>query len=237
MNIVIVGFGRTGQQVKQIVDEREDLHCLGVISSRATRSLDEIEGDVDVIIDFSHPDNLSAIDAYAVAHGVPLVLATTGYEAEHIEKIHELSTKVPVAFTANFSLGVTVFKKLIGQLPSALLDTFDIELIERHHRYKLDAPSGTAKMLLTALDKEEKRERQYGREGMGKRGNEIGVHSIRGGSIPGEHTLILAGPDEVLEIKHQALSNRVFANGALLAAEFVVKQQPGLYDMEDVLFG
>lgn len=237
MNIVIVGLGRTGEQVKQIVDEREDLTCLGAVSSRATKSLDEIQGKADVLIDFSHPDSLSAIEAYAAAHDVPLVLATTGYEPQHVARIQALSAKVPIVFTANFSLGITVFKKLLGQLPPMLLDTYDIELVEKHHRYKLDAPSGTAKMLLTALDQEETRERKYGREGMGKRGNEIGVHVIRGGTIPGEHTLILAGPDEVLEIKHQALSNRVFANGAIVAAEFVCKQKPGLYDMEDVLFG
>jgi len=117
-----------------------------------------------------------------------------------------------------------------------LRDTFAIELIEKHHKMKLDAPSGTAKMLLKVLEEDNEFNKKYGREGIRKRGEEIGIHSVRGGTIAGEHTVLFAGDDEILEITHRAGSNRIFATGAVLAAQFAVRQAPGLYDMSDVLF-
>lgn len=144
---------------------------------------------------------------------------------------------MPVVYTSNFSLGITIFQQILKQITPVLRDAFDIEMIEKHHNRKLDAPSGTAKMLLAAIEEGKEYKKVYGREGFGKRGEEIGIHSIRAGSIAGEHTVLFAGEDEILEITHRAGSNRIFANGAVLAALFAAGQKPGLYNMSDVLFG
>ncbi len=141
-----------------------------------------------------------------------------------------------MVYTANFSLGITIFRQILKQIPPALRNAFDIEMIEKHHKTKLDAPSGTAKMLLADLEEGREYKKTYGRKGMGKREEGIGVHSVRGGSIAGEHTILFAGNDEVLEITHRAGSNRIFADGALLAARFARGKEPGLYDMNDVLY-
>ena len=123
------------------------------------------------------------------------------------------------------------------ELVSDLEDAFDIDIVEKHHNRKLDAPSGTAKMLLAAADESDAYEHVFGRDGNRKRGREIGVHAVRGGTIAGEHTVIYAGEDEILEIKHTAGSKKIFASGALKAAGFTADAEPGLYSMEDVLFG
>lgn len=237
MKAALIGFGKTGQTVKAAVDEADGIECIGVISSGNLKALDQLAEKPDVIIDFSHPVNLEMIRKYAGQHPVPLVLGTTGYAPEQIKVIEMLSQKMPVVFTSNFSLGITIFQQILKQITPVLRDSFDIELIEKHHSRKLDAPSGTAKMLLSALEEGREYRKVYGREGMRKRGDEIGVHSIRAGSIAGEHTVIYAGEDEILEITHKAGSNRIFAKGAILAARFAAVQTPGLYSMNDVLFG
>ena len=140
-------------------------------------------------------------------------------------------------FSANYSLGINVMKRVISEITPILEDAFDIEIVEKHHNRKLDAPSGTAKMLLAAADEDGRYDHVFGRDGNRKRGREIGVHAIRGGSIAGEHTVIYAGDDEILEVKHTAGSRKIFAAGALKAAAFAVNAEPGLYNMEDVLFG
>ena len=154
-----------------------------------------------------------------------------------LAEIDELAKVVPVVFSANYSLGVNVMKRVIAEITPILEDAFDIEIIEKHHNKKLDAPSGTAKMLLAAADGEGKYDHIFGREGNRKRGKEIGVHAIRAGSIAGEHTVIYAGEDEILEVKHTAGSKKIFASGALTAAAFAKDAAAGLYSMEDVLFG
>jgi 4-hydroxy-tetrahydrodipicolinate reductase len=237
MKVALIGFGKTGQTVKAAVDAAEEMECIGIISSGNLKDLGQLAEIPDVIIDFSHPINLEMIREYAERHPVSLVLGTTGYASEQIKVIEMMSRKVPVVFTSNFSLGITIFQQILKQITPVLRDSFDIELIEKHHNRKLDAPSGTAKMLLSALEEGREYAKVYGREGMRKRGDEIGVHSIRAGSIAGEHTVIYAGEDEILEITHKAGSNRIFANGAVLAARFAANQQPGLYSMSDVLFG
>ncbi len=219
MKTGLVGFGKTGQMTKQVIDETDGLECVGVVSSKYLKDLSEMTENPDVIIDFSHPSNLEMIRRYAEANPAALVLGTTGYGPEHLEVIKALAEKVPVVYTANFSLGVTVFQQILKQIAPVLRDTFDAEMVEKHHRRKLDAPSGTAKMLLAAMDD----------------GN-TAVHSVRAGTIAGEHTVIFAGEDEVLEITHRAGSNRIFANGAVLAAQFAAGREPGLYNMNDVLF-
>lgn len=220
MKIGLVGYGKTGQMVKQAIDESSDMQCVGIISSKFLKDLSDINEKTDVIIDFSHPSNLDMIMEYAERNPVALVLGTTGYSPEQIGKIEALAESVPVVYTANFSLGITIFQQVLKRITPVLRDKFDIELIEKHHRRKLDAPSGTAKMLLSALEDDK----------------EIGIHSVRAGTIAGEHTVLFAGDDEILEITHRAGSNKIFATGAILAAQFAVWQSPGLYDMNDVLF-
>lgn len=219
MKVGLVGFGKTGQTAKQAIDEADGMECVGVVSSKYLKDLAQMTENPDVIIDFSHPSNLEMIRRYAEANPVALVLGTTGYGPEHLDRIKALAGKVPVVYTANFSLGVTVFQQILKQITPVLRNTFDIEMVEKHHKMKLDAPSGTAKMLLSAMDTENAE-----------------VHSLRAGTIAGEHTVIFAGEDEILEITHRASSNRIFAKGAILAAQFAAGREPGLYSMNDVLF-
>lgn len=237
MKIALVGYGKTGQTVKRTIDETEGMECVGVVSSKSLKDLSEITEKIDVIVDFSHPSNLEMIMEYAEKNLTALVIGTTGYKEEQISAIKAMAQKVPVVYTSNFSLGITIFQQVLKQITPVLRNSFDIELIEKHHRMKVDAPSGTAKMLLASLEEGKEYPKVYGREGFGKRGEEIGVHVVRGGTIPGEHTVIFAGEDEVFEITHRAGSNRIFAAGAVLAAQFATGKVPGLYDMKDVLFG
>ncbi len=237
MKIALVGYGKTGQTVKRTIDETEGMECVGVVSSKSLKDLSEIKEKIDVIVDFSHPSNLEMIMEYAEKNLTALVIGTTGYKEEQISAIKAMAQKVPVVYTSNFSLGITIFQQVLKQITPVLRNSFDIELIEKHHRMKVDAPSGTAKMLLASLEEGKEYPKVYGREGLGKRGEEIGVHVVRGGTIPGEHTVIFAGEDEIFEITHRAGSNRIFAAGAVLAAQFAAGKSPGLYDMKDVLFG
>lgn len=236
MKIALVGYGKTGQMVRKTLDETDGMECVGIVSSKHASNLFSIVENPDVIIDFSHPANLDMIREYAERNPAALVLGTTGYSPQQIEMVEELAKENPVVSTANFSLGITILQQVLQQITPLLRDHFDIELIEKHHRRKLDAPSGTAKLLLMSLEEGKAYEKRYGREGMRKRGEEIGIHSIRGGTIAGEHTVIFAGDDEILEITHRAASNRIFATGAVLAAQFAAGHEPGLYSMNDVLF-
>ena len=222
---IVATDGFMGKLLEEIVTEREGMEPV------------TLEDDFDVIIDFTHPDNLNMIIDKAIAADAPAVLATTGYTEEQEQQINELAKKVPVVYCSNFSTGVTVVKRLLKEISPILKDDYDMEIVERHHRRKLDAPSGTAKMLAKAMNPDNEFEQVDGRSGMRKRGHEIGVSAVRGGTIVGVHTAIYAGDDEVIEIKHTAGSRRIFANGSLTAAEWALKAKPGLYDMEDVLFG
>lgn len=238
---VVSGYGKMGNLVKQKLKITEGMEYVGIIDplSEDPKVAALRPGDyssVDVIIDFSHPDNIHMLGEYAKEHGVALVIATTGHTKEQVNYIEKLSHYVPVVYTANCSLGVTVLAKVLRDVSRVLSDTFDIEIVERHHNLKLDSPSGTAKMLARAVDSEDQFEKVYGRHGDGKRGNEIGIHAIRGGNIVGEHTVIFAGEDEILEFTHRAGSKQIFVNGAVKAAQFVIKHKAGLYDMDDVLF-
>ena len=165
------------------------------------------------------------------------MLATTAYGDAEMEIVRELATQVPVVFSANYSLGINVIRRVLAEITPVLESAFDIEIVEKHHNKKLDSPSGTAMMLLNAVDPEGEYEHIFGREGNRKRGKEIGIHAIRGGTIAGEHEVIFAGTDEIISIKHNADSKKIFAAGALKAAEFVQKVGVGYYTMEEVLFG
>lgn len=237
MKIAVLGGGAMGKVLADMIEDRNGYELTGVIDPLAGDTLAACGGDADVVIDFSNPANLGMLAEYCTANNCPAVIATTGYTAEQTEQIKQLAGQIPVVFSANYSLGINIMKRVISEITPLLEDTFDIEIIEKHHNKKLDAPSGTAKMLLAAADESGAYEHVFGRDGNRKRGREIGVHAVRGGTIAGEHTVIYAGTDEILEIKHTAGSKKIFASGALKAATFAADAQPGLYTMEDVLFG
>jgi 4-hydroxy-tetrahydrodipicolinate reductase len=203
--------------------------------------LEEYHGKADVIIDFSHPTNLEEIMNYALANRVALVLATTGYTPEQLQKIKEAAKDIPVFCSANMSVGISLLAEALKMICPVLIKDFDIEIIEKHHNQKSDAPSGTAKMLANVITDAVNlpMEKVYGRSGLDARRKklEIGIHAVRGGTIPGEHIVLLAGNDEIIEIKHTALSKSIFAQGAIQAAIFIYNRLSGLYSMNDLLKG
>ena len=196
--------------------------------------------EADAVIDFSHPAALDGLLDFCAARRLPIVLATTGYSEEQLARIGEAAKSVPVFRSANMSLGINVLMDLIRRAAALLGEDFDVEIEERHHRRKLDAPSGTALMLADAAAQALPYEAEYVydrhsvRKPRDKR--EIGISSLRGGTIVGEHTVVFAGRDEVIEISHHAASREVFAVGAVKAAKFLAGvDAPGLYDMSDLI--
>lgn len=236
MNIALVGYGTMGQIVHKNFDLNDKL--VGIVSVGYLDDLNNIEDKIDVIIDFSHPSNLNMIYDYCKKNNTPVVIATTGYSDDDIKKINELSNYAPVLYSSNFSLGVILLNRVIREITPILKDSFDIEVIEKHHNKKIDSPSGTAKMLVNSICETKDFNIVNGREGQSKRNpfNEVGVHAIRGGTIVGEHSVIYAGLDEVLEFKHEAHSKNIFAVGAIRGARWLVNKEKGMYNMENVLF-
>lgn len=249
LKILISGCnGHMGQVVAQICREAENVEVaagfdlLGqenedfpVFSSPAAYS-----GQADALIDFSAPAALTALLEFSLERKVPLVLATTGYSPEQLEQISSAAREVPIFRSGNMSLGVNVLAGLVKKAAAALGEGFDVEIVERHHHRKVDAPSGTALLLADAAaealpyEPEYVYERQSVRKPRGKR--EIGISSVRGGNIVGDHEVIFAGRDEVIELRHSAMSREVFASGALRAARFLAEVgAPGLYSMDDLV--
>ncbi len=201
-------------------------------------SFNDVCEPVDVVVDFSSPAALKGELEWAVKNKKPMVLAATGYNEEHVKMINEAAKKTAVFKTANFSLGVNLLVKLVKEAAQTLGEKFDIEIIERHHNKKVDAPSGTALMLADGANSAfgGKKDFVNGREGaVGKRGAEIGIHAVRGGTIVGEHEVMFAGEDEIITLSHSARSKKVFAAGAIKAAKWICGKGAGLYDMTDVL--
>ena len=203
------------------------------------KSFDEAAEKPDVIIDFSNPAALDGMLSYAVENSVPCVICTTGYSAEQVEQIQKASERIAIFYSGNMSLGINLLIELSKQAAKVLGDTFDIEIVEKHHNLKVDAPSGTALMLADALSATLEQEPQYvyNRQCYRKKRekNEIGIHSVRGGTIVGEHEVIFAGHDEVVTLTHQAQSKEVFAAGAVNAAVFLASQEAGMYNMGNLL--
>jgi len=237
MNVAVVGYGTMGKVLEGVLEEQVGITCVGAVEPQRGETLSDLRDKIDVIIDFSNPINLKMIEEFVALKPCAVVIATTGYTSEQTARVTAMAQKIPVVFAANFSLGVTVMKRVLAEITPILEGNFDMEMVEKHHNKKLDAPSGTAKMLVNAMNPAGAYELVYGREGNGKRGKEIGIHALRGGTIAGEHTAIYAGEDEILEIKHTALSKKIFAVGAVKAAIYACGKKAGLYDMENVLFG
>ena len=243
MNIVVYGAGTMSRLVAASLEVDDRFNLIGMIDKRVSgegiySTPSEIEGKIEGIIDFSHPSNLDEMLEFAEKSSIPVLIATTGFTDGEIEKIEKASANAPIIFTYNTSLGVNLLGELVNKMAGSLGIDFDVEIIEKHHNKKLDSPSGTAKFLLDKVidGHNDDLSPVYGREGMAKREKgEVGVHAIRGGSIVGEHSVIFAGEDEIIEIKHEALSKKIFVKGALTGVNFLKYKENGLYTMKDVL--
>ena len=202
------------------------------------KSFSEVNEEADIIIDFSSPAALQERLDYAKDKGLGIVLASTGFTESDLALIEEYSKTTAIFKTANLSLGINLMQALCKAAAQFLGEGFDIEIIERHHNLKKDAPSGTALMLADSLNEafDGRKDYLYGRSGIvGARGKEIGIHAVRGGTIVGEHEVCFAGEDEVITITHSAASKRVFAAGAIRAAKFLRGKPAGRYEMKDLL--
>ena len=198
-------------------------------------ALEEVKEEADVIVDFASAKAVDGLLDYGKAKQIPIVLCTTGLSQEQLEKVEETAKSVAVLRSANMSLGVNVLLKLVAEAAKTLGTAgFDVEIVEKHHNQKVDAPSGTALALADSVnhyvyDRSQKREKRDGKE--------IGISAVRGGTIVGDHDVIFAGKDEVVTFSHRAYSKAVFAKGAVEAAKFLAGKGPGLYAMADVIEG
>ena len=265
IRIAVAGAaGRMGRHLMQATLEHAELHlaaavarpghaavgmdagALAGVESCGVAIVDDLEAalsgtNIDVVIDFTLPEALAGNLAACREAGVPIVIGTTGLSAEQKAELERASTHLPIVFAANYSAGITLSLKLLDVAARALGDDFDVEVIEAHHRHKIDAPSGTAlrmgEVLADALGRDLSDCAVFGREGRtGERDSKtIGFETIRGGDVVGEHTVMFLGQGERMEITHRASSRMTFARGAVRAAGWLVRQPAGLYDMEDVL--
>ena len=249
INVAICGaLGRMGTTIAHLVSEAEDMTFVGGVDVRAGTLLDapvvpssEIRTflqDVkpDVLIDFTIAHAAVENIIAGAEAGVALVVGTTGFSAEQRSRIDAaIEGSVPAVISSNYSVGMNIFWKLVREAAKRLGD-YDTEVIEAHHRYKKDAPSGTARTILEIIGEETgKTECMYGREGMTDRKDEIGVHVVRGGDIVGDHTVLFAANNEVIELSHRAYDRAVFAHGVIRATRFISGKSPGIYSMDDVL--
>ena len=245
LRVIISGYsGSMGKVLTKCANEDSELEIVCGASKddldvpfKTYQKMSDVEESADVIIDFSHHSTIDDTLSYAIKTKTPIVIATTGFNEEELEKIKKASNIIPIFHSSNMSLGVNVLVKLVKEAAKSL-NGFDIEIIEKHHNKKLDAPSGTAVMIANGVKEVlPDSEYIYGRHGRSDKrsSNEIGIHAIRGGTIVGEHTTIFAGHDEVVEIKHSAQSKDIFAKGAIAAAKFLVKQEAGYYNMNNML--
>ncbi|MBE6577583.1 MAG: 4-hydroxy-tetrahydrodipicolinate reductase [Ruminococcaceae bacterium] len=248
-NIILCGCtGRMGEAVSRLISDSNgakivagiDINTSSVAQFPIYQSISEFSGKADVIVDFSHHSALEGLVKYALDTSTPLVICTTGHTQEELALMREASKQVAVFFSGNMSIGINLITELCRQAARALGDGFDVEIIEKHHNKKLDAPSGTALMIANALSEErENTEYVYDRhnERRLRDPSEIGIHSVRGGTIVGEHEVIFAGNNETITISHTAMSREVFATGAVRAAMFLKGKPAGMYDMSNVING
>lgn len=237
MRIVLVGYGRMGHLIEQTALAAGD-QVVGVFDINNLAELDTLGRIGDVVIDFSSPSALPTVANYVRRTGTALLSGITGCTAAEQAVFQELGHYAPVLHSANYSLGVAVLRRALQEVSGVLKPAFDIEIVETHHNQKADAPSGTAKLLLDAVDPQHEYTPVYGREGLcGKRNpKEIGVHALRGGTEAGTHTVSFFGDSETLEFTHRAASRQIFVNGALHAARKLWQLPKGRYQLDEVLF-
>ena len=233
MKLAVVGKGQMGQLIQSTAIERGDEAVLGDVFDQ-TPIVNNKES-LDVIVDFSHPNSLDFVLDTLKDTPCALVMGTTGFSKEQVERLKEEAKVRPIFYASNYSVGIAVLTRLVQEANKMLAD-WDKEIIETHHHKKADAPSGTALSLLNALDPKDEYDHVFGRYGKpGPRGHEIGVHAVRGGSVPGNHDVLFLGDQEVISLSHNAQSRQIFVNGALDAAQFIAGKPAGLYDMNDLL--
>ncbi len=248
-NIILRGCnGKMGQVITDMVEADENAVIVAGIDVTQNRinkypvyqSFTKCSVKADVIIDFSAPVNLEEMLDFALENQIGIVLCTTGFSKEQLEVIEQASRQIPVLKSANMSVGINLITKLIKDAAAVLADAgFDIEIVEKHHNKKVDAPSGTALALADAMN--EALDNEYGykydrsSERIPRAKKEIGISAVRGGTIVGEHEVIFAGTDEVIEIKHTAYSKAIFAKGSIQAAKFLPGKPAGMYKMSDLM--
>lgn len=249
VDIILCGCGgKMGAAVREAVKNREDCRITAGLDITGQPQpgfpvytvLEDVREHADVIIDFSHPSALEPILEYCRRHsGLAAILCTTGYDQEQVEDIKQAAQELPLFYSRNMSLGVNLLIELAKKAEAVLGDTFDVEIVEMHHNQKIDAPSGTALMIADAVNEVRKSRMKYTYDRHSQRKkrekSEIGLHSVRGGTIVGEHQVIFAGRHEVLTLSHSAQSKELFASGAVNAAVFMKDKAPGLYSMSDLV--
>lgn len=245
LKIAIMGAGRMGSLIRSTAEaiSNEDGSWAFEVVAQIGFDLAAVEGApaADVLIDFSNVATLPAVVSYVRRCGCALVSGTTGYTADELDELRALGEVAPVVWSGNYSIGVAALRHLVAQATREL-PGFDVEIVEAHHNQKADAPSGTAAMLLDAVvsAKDDDGYRPvYGREGMcgARDAHEIGMHSLRGGTVAGVHTVSFFGTDEEVSLTHRATSRQIFVNGALAAARKLVSRDPGFYTFDEVMFG
>lgn len=238
-SVLVVGAkGRMGTLLRAAVEADADLSLAGGYDADNISELDSVAPAVDLVIDFSAPASLPHVEAYVRRTHAALLSGTTGLSAEDLSRIEALGQVAPVIWSGNYSLGVAVLRHLAREA-AASLTGWDTEIVECHHNRKADAPSGTAKMLLEAVDPASERSVAHGREGIvGPRpAGEIGMHSLRGGTVAGTHEVLFFGDDEEVVLTHRATSRQIFVNGAISAAKRLLAHEPGFYDFDTLMFG
>lgn len=240
--------GRMGQVITNLIKDEKEVQIVagidrydGITNNYPVFSdIKDCNVKADVIIDFSNAQAIDALMDYCLEEKIPVVVCSTGLSEEQLNRLHEVSKHTAVLKSANMSLGINTLMKLLQQAVSVLSPAgFDVEIVEKHHNQKLDAPSGTALALADAMNDvmDHKFDYVYDRSKERKKRNEMemGISAVRGGSIVGEHEVIFAGMDEVIEIKHTAYSRAIFGKGAIEAAKFLKGKRAGFYDMQDVI--
>lgn len=249
IKVIIHGCnGTMGQVLSKHLEEDDEIQIAAGIDRSPDKfknnypvysDIFNFDGNADVLIDFSNPYFLPGLLDFGLERKIPLVIATTGLTTKDMKNIKDASEKIPIFYSANMSLGINIITGIVEKIAPILSDTFDIEIVEKHHNKKADAPSGTAYMIANKINESLNNSMEYvfGRYSKKekRRKNEIGIHAVRGGTIVGEHSIIFAGLDEVIEIKHTAASKSIFALGAIKAAKYIINKKSGLYTMNDII--
>lgn len=247
MNILLSGSnGRMGQTIVELAQSDPSLNIMAGIHNRQVvdsnypqyKDCQEAKGSAQVMIDFSHFALIEEVLKCCLIRKIPLVIGTTGITPEGEKAIEAASTKIPIFVSGNMSIGIHWLRRLVRESTKTLRPQFDIEIVEHHHRHKVDSPSGTAYMIAKeAIDADPSLQIVHGREGNNalRKPNELGMHAVRGGGIIGQHSVLFTSEQESVEIAHRAESRHVFANGAIEAAKFIVQQPPGIYTMDELL--
>ena len=244
INIVLYGCGgNMGRTIRELVKERDDCQIVAGVDINVCENtgfpvyheIASVSETADVVIDFSHPSSLSPILGYCEEKNIAAVLCTTGYDEKQVAQIKKAAGTLPLFYSRNMSLGINLLIELAKKAELILGTDFDVEIIEKHHNQKIDAPSGTALMIADAVNETRQNSMKYTYDRHSRRikrdKSEIGLHAVRGGTIVGEHEIIFAGRHETLSISHSAQSKELFASGAVNAAVFMYGKPAGLYDM------